>query len=101
MIETLQAQLHFVRAIQSVDTTGVKPLCAIRDESREGRKASEHTLESMQEELEKEEVVGFARRIRRKADVPLEETIEADSVDPLKLAPETRGRYVVVNTKKS
>lgn len=33
MLATLGTQLHFVRDIQSVDTTGVEPLSAIRDET--------------------------------------------------------------------
>ena len=99
MIETLQAQLHFVRAIQSVDTTGVEPLSAIRDETDEARRDNEFTLESLKDELDKEEVVGFARRIRKKTGLAIEQAEE--SVDVLKLAPNKIGRYIIVNTKKS
>ena len=99
MIETLQSQLHFVRAIQNVDTTGIEPLSAIRDETEEARRDSEYTLESLKHELDKEEVVGFARRLRKKAGMVSKRAEE--SVDILKLAPNKIGRYVVVNTKKS
>ena len=38
MLDTLAAQLHFVGKIQEVDTTGVKPLRAIRDETMAAEK---------------------------------------------------------------
>ena len=38
MISELQSQLQFVRAIQEVDTDGVEPLVALRDETEEGEK---------------------------------------------------------------
>lgn len=101
MIETLQSQLHFVRAIQSVDTTGVEPLSAIKDETNEARSANEFTLESLKDELDKEELVGFARRIRRKAGSVVGSGSEEASIDVMKLAPNKIGRYVIVNTKKS
>ena len=38
MLSTLSSQLHFVKDIQSVDTTGVEPLRSLRDETAEGEK---------------------------------------------------------------
>ncbi|KIX04112.1 uncharacterized protein Z518_07665 [Rhinocladiella mackenziei CBS 650.93] len=35
MLSTLSQQIHFVKEIQKVDTTGIKPLVAIRDETNE------------------------------------------------------------------
>ena len=97
MIQTLESQLHFVQAIQSVDTTGVEPLQSIRDETKEAEKENLITLESMRPELEKEEVVGHSRRIRRKKDLPVT-TKGNEDWDPLARAPKTLGRYIVVET---
>ena len=99
MIETLQSQLHFVRAVRNVDTTGIEPLYVIRDETEEGMQAMRFGLEDLKEELDKEEIVGFARRIRKKPETAIAQ--EGETVDILKLAPNKIGRYVVVNTKKT
>ena len=97
MIQILESQLHFVQAIQSVDTTGVEPLQSIRDETKEAEKENLITLESMRPELEKEEVMGHSRRIRRKKDLPVT-TKGNEDWDPLARAPKTLGRYIVVET---
>ncbi|TLD36994.1 aspartyl/glutamyl-tRNA(Asn/Gln) amidotransferase C subunit [Venturia nashicola] len=69
MLETLASQLLFVQEIQKVDTAGVEPLRALRDESLESEKANEVTLASLKEALNQEEVVGkHHKRIRRKQD---------------------------------
>ena len=98
MVKTLESQLHFVRAIQNVDTTGVKPLQAIRDETKAAEREQEITLESLNAELEKEEVVGPSRRIKRKS-VPVD-TKSVEDWDPLERAPKKFGRYIVVETGK-
>lgn len=98
MIRTLESQLHFVQAIQSVNTTGVEPLVSIRDETEQARAENEITVESLQDELDQEEVVGMARRIRRK---PSTIVRNAEACDVLGQAPKKVGRYVVVKTKKS
>jgi Glu-tRNAGln amidotransferase C subunit len=67
MLETLASQLYFVQEIQKVDTTGVEPLKALRDETLGTEKASEVTLGSLKEALDQEEVIGeHYKRIRRK-----------------------------------
>lgn len=68
MLDTLHQQLYFVRAIQSVNTDGVKPLQSIRDETDAGIKEITIGLESkeIKEALAKEEVRGRMRRPRRK-----------------------------------
>ncbi|MCJ1388441.1 hypothetical protein MMC18_001288 [Xylographa bjoerkii] len=99
MIQTLESQLHFVRAIKSVDTTGVQPLQSIRDETKEAAKENEITLESLQGDLAKEEVVGRSRRIRRKKDHAAARQ-EEDRFDPLAQASKRIGRYIVVQTSK-
>ncbi|KUI55316.1 Glutamyl-tRNA(Gln) amidotransferase subunit F, mitochondrial [Cytospora mali] len=65
MLATLQAQLHFVRDIQSVDTTGIEPLRSIRDETSAGMAESTVTLDTLREALSRETVMGHRRRPRR------------------------------------
>lgn len=67
MLATLSSQLHFVKEIQKIDTTGVEPLRSLRDETAEGERSAELGMEALREALEKEEVRGkFHKRIRRK-----------------------------------
>lgn len=100
MIKTLESQLHFVRAIQSVDTTGVRPLQSIRDETAEAEKENEITVESLKDAFAKEEIVpGKTRRIRRRTDVQID-TKGVEDWDALAQAPKKIGRYFVVDTGK-
>ena len=120
MIADLEDQLHFVKHVQSVDTEGVEPLVAIRDETEEAKRSSEVTVERLKGEFEKEKRVGFAGRIRRRKDVkegekevengkrfsyrPLRQTQRADGEEKdgwelLSQAPNKQGRFVVVDTK--
>ena len=66
MLKTLESQIHFVREIQKVDTTGVDPLRAIRDETAEGAEEQTIRMADLQEYLDAEEVVGRNRRIKRR-----------------------------------
>ncbi|KAI9757493.1 MAG: hypothetical protein M1815_001020 [Lichina confinis] len=100
IMSTLSAQLHFVREVQSVDTTGVEPLRSIRDETPEAYRETEVTLETVQPFLGKEEIRGWNRRIRRKKDAILEEN-EAEGWDVLGHASRTVGRYFVVEVEDS
>ena len=99
MIETLESQLHFVQAVQSVDTTGVEPLRAIRDETKRAEQENEINLDSLKEALDKEETVGFARRIQRKK-AAVTVSNEAENWDILEQAPNKVGRYVALKTSK-
>lgn len=99
MIDTLESQLHFVQAIQSVDTTGIEPLQSIRDESAEAEVENEINLNTLKEELEKECTGGFARRITRKSGIV--DTSEVETGDPLGQAPKKIGRFIAVDTKRS
>jgi len=99
MIKTLESQLHFVQAIQSVDTTGLEPLRSIRDETKQAEKENAVTLESMNEELSNEEVVGHSRRIRKKKSAAVEMD-KLNNWNPLALASKKIGRYIVVETGK-
>ncbi|KAI1737095.1 hypothetical protein F4680DRAFT_220367 [Xylaria scruposa] len=66
MLATLSSQLHFVRAIQGVDTTDVAPLRVIRDETAAGLREQTIGLAELREALGAEDVVGHARRPRRR-----------------------------------
>ena len=100
MIKDLQSQLQFVQAVRSVDTRGVEPLQSIRDETREAESEQEITVATLQEEFDKEEVVGRRGRIRRRKNTPpsLEEKIEG--CDPLAQASNRLGRFFFVDTAK-
>lgn len=97
MIKTLQSQLQFVRAVQRVDTTGVEPLQAIRDETIQGVKERTVSLDSLREVLDKETTVGHYRRPRR---VKTNVSSDAEDWDPLSTASKKAGKYFVVEAKK-
>ncbi|KAL8679494.1 MAG: hypothetical protein Q9186_004217 [Xanthomendoza sp. 1 TL-2023] len=100
MQKDLESQLKFVKAIQDVEIPdSVKPLQSIREETEEGMKEVEITVESLADDFAKEEVVGIRGRIRRKDDAEATQ-VEEEKWHPLKLAPRTVGRYVAVNTAK-
>ncbi|KAI8965015.1 hypothetical protein F5Y11DRAFT_48977 [Daldinia sp. FL1419] len=97
MLSTLSSQLHFVRSVRSVDTTGVEPLRAIRDETTLGQREQTIGLEELKDALADEDFVGHTRRPRRRqrnrgADPGVE------GWDVLAGASETAGRYFVVRT---
>jgi Glu-tRNAGln amidotransferase C subunit len=102
MLKTLESQIHFVREIQKVDTTGVEPLRTIRDESAEGIEEHTITLADLQEHLDAEEVVGRNGRIKRR---PREdpEAKEAEDWDPFAMSEgqeKNMGRYFFVRKEK-
>lgn len=104
MIKDLQAQLKFVQAIQSTDTTNVEPLQSIRNETEESERKHTITKEMLKEALEKEETVGKRGRIRRKKILPeaIQESKsgEARKWNPLGHAARTQGSYFVVDNAK-
>ncbi len=100
LITDLQSQLKFVQAIQSVDTSGVEPLQSIRDETKEAEQEQEIMVATMQEEFDKEEVVGRRGRIRRREDAPNPVKESMEGWDPLAQAPKKMGRFFVVDTAK-
>jgi hypothetical protein len=90
-----------VREIQSVDTTGVEPLRAIRDENVQAEKEQEVTLESMKEALGREEHVGkHVKRLRRRPE--RDGTVEDAPSDwrPLDAAKRSVGEYFFVDGKR-
>lgn len=100
MMQTLASQLHFVKEIQKVDTTGVKPLRAIRDETTEVERDAEITVESLREAFEKEEVLGkHFKRIRRRQEKVVDTGMPQDW-RPLQHAQRSVGKYFVVDRKQ-
>jgi hypothetical protein len=102
MLKTLESQIHFVREIQKVDTTGVEPLRAIRDESAEGIEEQTITLADLQEHLDAEEVVGRNGRIKRRPREDLEAK-DAEDWDPFAMSEgqgKNMGRYFFVRKEK-
>lgn len=69
MLSTLAQQIHFVKEIQKVDTDGVEPLVAIRDETADARYEGEITKESLAEFIALEQKRGKNGTIRRRKDV--------------------------------
>lgn len=102
MLRTLEAQIHFVKSIQDVDTKDILPLRAIRDESREAIKESTINLDTLKEALAKEQVVGRRRKIQRQTTTTEEGAshVESDQWDgnALGSATKTAGKYFVVQS---
>ncbi|KAF2190735.1 hypothetical protein K469DRAFT_721634 [Zopfia rhizophila CBS 207.26] len=99
MLETLSAQLHFVGEIQQVDTTGVKPLRAIRDETLITEENQTITLETLKDALAQEEVIGkHYKRIQRKSDCV--DAKDVEDWDVLGSAERKVGKYFVVESER-
>jgi len=99
MLDTLAAQLHFVSEIQRVDTTGVEPLRAIRDETEVAEQEYTIGLDTLQEALAKEKTIGkWHRRIQR--DTTPVEARDAEDWDILGSAEKKVGRYFVVESER-
>ncbi|KAF4544593.1 hypothetical protein BFW01_g4960 [Lasiodiplodia theobromae] len=100
MLQTLRSQLHFVRAIQEVDTKSVPPLRAIRDETRAAEDENKISVSSLKKALEQEEVRGkHYKRIQRK-EGPVD-TKGAEDWDVLAHAERKAGKYFVVDSGKT
>ncbi|KAK3293371.1 uncharacterized protein B0H64DRAFT_211480 [Chaetomium fimeti] len=112
MLATLHAQLHFVRDMQQVNTDGVEPLAAIRDETVAGQREATVGVATVRAALEAEETHGRCRRPRRRrgAAAAAHEKKEDDAGgggiegvedwDVLGGAGERVGRYFVVRSRK-
>lgn len=101
MLTTLESQLHFVREIQNIDTTGVEPLVSIKDETIEGiaeRTMGLHTP-AIREALANEEFKGRNRRPRRRRGEPVD-TRGSEEWDVMGLAERKQGEYFVVDSSK-
>ncbi|EGO56473.1 hypothetical protein NEUTE1DRAFT_65058 [Neurospora tetrasperma FGSC 2508] len=109
LLSALHSHLHFVRAIQSVDTTDpsdqakeLAPLSSIRDESPEGLADITIDLKMLEGALAEEDIVGHCRRPRRRKMEELKEKKknEAEDWDVLGSAEQKVGRYFVVRSGK-
>ena len=99
MLSTLSSQLHFVKEIQRVDTTDIKPLQSLRDETAAGEKEAEIGLEELKEVFAMEEVRGqHHRRIRRRNARNVEQ--DGQKWDVLSTAEKKVGRYFIVEGGK-
>jgi Asp-tRNA(Asn)/Glu-tRNA(Gln) amidotransferase C subunit len=99
MLSTLSSQLHFVKEIQKVDTTGVEPLRSLRDETTAGELEVELGMKALREARELEEVRGkHHKRIRRGNGGQGKEEEEWDA---LGTAGRKVGRYFVVEGGKN
>ena len=99
MLTTLSSQLHFVKEIQQVDTTGIEPLRSLRDETLAGEKEAELGMNAMNEALAQEEVRGkHYKRIRRRRDQVSNK--QEEDWDVLGTASKKVGRFFVVEGGK-
>lgn len=99
MLETLASQLHFVKEVQDVDTTGVEPLYSLRDETKAGRREATLGLSALQEALAQEEVVGAHHKRLRRKHIPANQQPSNDW-DVLGTAETRVGPYFVVEGGK-
>ncbi|KAF5511705.1 Glutamyl-tRNA(Gln) amidotransferase subunit F [Colletotrichum siamense] len=99
MLRTLHSQLHFVRDVQSVDTSGVEPLRSLRDETTEGIAEATIGLQQLSEVLGKEVRFGHKKRPKRQRGNKVD-TKGVEDWNPLETASRTAGKYFVVQSKK-
>lgn len=98
ILRDLRAQLHFVKEIQKVDTTGVAPLGSIKDETAAGEKEIEINMNTLKDALEQEQIIGkYHKRIRRRRDM-IHDAKEAEDWNVLGQAPRKVGRFFVVES---
>ncbi|ROT43413.1 hypothetical protein SODALDRAFT_336768 [Sodiomyces alkalinus F11] len=104
LLASLHSHLLFVRAVQAVDTTGVEPLRALRDETDRGRREATIGLTEIRSALESEVRLGHRRRPRRVRDKDMHgndpEVRAAEDWQPLNTATRTAGKYFVVRSGK-
>ena len=101
MLKSLGSHLHFVNNIRKVDTTGVKPLQSLRDETAAGNREDEVRVEDLAEAFSQEELKGkYYKRIRRNQDMP-EDKEGSEAWDVLGSAEKRVGRYFVVEGGKA
>jgi Asp-tRNA(Asn)/Glu-tRNA(Gln) amidotransferase C subunit len=99
MLDTLAAQLHFVGKIQEVDTEGVEPLRAIRDETAAAEEEHTIKLATLADALASENLIGtHYKRIQRNA-TPVN-AADAEDWDILSSAERKAGKYFVVESER-
>lgn len=99
MLQTLESQIHFVKEMQQVDTTGVDPLRSIRDETPSAVKETTIGLDQLRDAMGMERVSGRSNRIERvhgeKNTRPDGDTWDGNALGS---ASKTKGKYFVVET---
>ncbi|KAF2262374.1 hypothetical protein CC78DRAFT_320112 [Lojkania enalia] len=99
MLQNLSAQLHFVGKMQQVDTTDIKPLRAIRDETSEAEKEHTITMDMLKDALAREKTIGkHYKRIQRNTDAV--DTKDVENWDVLGSAERKVGRFFVVESER-
>ena len=101
MLRNLAAQLHFVQDVQNVNTDGIDPLCAVRDETFKAEAEQEVSVADLTEVLDREERVGFGGRIRWKKGMRATDAAKdaaEEDYDALCLAERKAGRYFIVQS---
>lgn len=99
MLNTLAAQLHFVGKIQEVNTAGVEPLRAMRDETAAAEEEQMITINTLADALKSEKVVGtHYKRIQR--DITPVDAKDVENWDVLGSAERKAGKYFVVESER-
>ena len=99
MLNTLSAQLHFVGQMQQADTAHVKPLRAIRDETKTAEREQTITMDTMKEAFAKEKIVGkHYKRIQREP-TPTD-AAHAEDWPVMASAERSMARYFVVESER-
>ncbi|PHH65144.1 hypothetical protein CDD81_3275 [Ophiocordyceps australis] len=101
MLATLRHQLLFVHAVQRVDTAGIEPLAAIRDETAQGLGEATIGLDHVQPALDAEIPRGHygrPRRPRHDSNTAPKAQVDEEKWDPLALASKRVGKYFVVES---
>jgi Asp-tRNA(Asn)/Glu-tRNA(Gln) amidotransferase C subunit len=99
MIKTLRSQLQFVRDVQNVDTTGIEPLQAIRDESSEAKIESIITLDKIRNALASETQASHYARPKRVRGAEKGKVLPSEDWNPLSTASRTAGKFFIVENK--
>lgn len=102
MLDTLVAQLHFVGKIQEVDTSGVEPLRAIRDETMAAEEEQTVTMTTLADALKNEKIIGthYKRIQRDTTPVDAKDAKDAEEWDVLGSAERKVGKYFVVESER-
>jgi Asp-tRNA(Asn)/Glu-tRNA(Gln) amidotransferase C subunit len=99
MLDTLAAQLHFVGKIQEVDTEGVEPLRAIRDETAAAAEEHTITLATLGDALAREELIGTHHKRVQRNTAPVN-AADVEDWDVLGSAERKAGKYFVVESER-
>ncbi|KAB8346109.1 hypothetical protein FH972_023157 [Carpinus fangiana] len=98
MLHDLRAQLHFVKEVQEVNTTGIRPLRRIYDESSEAESEAELNMKSLKDAIAQEQRIGkHHKRIKRRWH-STSVVGELETWDVLGQAPRKIGRFFAVES---